>query len=167
GGARPLGATLEDDGDRTAESNRRTGAGLSGTGPSRDQRSGERQLDGPGGVFAPRPVRVLPAHGACGAGPLGPRSLLAGTPGSRRSLRPACVSVRPMQRPSRFEHFRYLGDRRTQIVYDLDADAPELEPLVAQLVAENRATCFGPDTLAEARNRGYRPHATARVSVDD
>ena len=26
-----------------------------------------------------------------------------------------------MQRPSRFEHTRFLGDKRTQLVYDLDA----------------------------------------------
>ena len=25
-----------------------------------------------------------------------------------------------MQRPTRFEHNRYLGDRRTQVVYDVD-----------------------------------------------
>ena len=26
-----------------------------------------------------------------------------------------------MQRPGRFEHTRYLGDKRTQLVYDVDA----------------------------------------------
>jgi len=35
-----------------------------------------------------------------------------------------------MERPTRFEHTRFLGDKRTQL-------------------------CFGPDTLVEARNRGY------------
>ena len=25
-----------------------------------------------------------------------------------------------MERPSRFEHQRYLGDKRSQVVYDLD-----------------------------------------------
>ena len=58
-----------------------------------------------------------------------------------------------MERPVRFEHFRYLGDKRTQLVYDLDEwDAPEV---IDEIVRAEVATSFGPDTLAEARNRGY------------
>lgn len=60
-----------------------------------------------------------------------------------------------MQRPARFEHFRYLGDKRTQIVHDLDT-TDEAEAIEALLRAETYIA-FGPDTLAEARNRGYRP----------
>ena len=58
-----------------------------------------------------------------------------------------------MQRPSRFEHARYLGDKRTQLVYDLDGwtDASVIDAIVAEGVAIQ----FGPDTLSEARNRGY------------
>jgi hypothetical protein len=58
-----------------------------------------------------------------------------------------------MERPSRFEHFRYVGDKRTQLIYDLDEweDAAVVEEVVAAGVAIG----FGPDTLAEARNRGY------------
>lgn len=58
-----------------------------------------------------------------------------------------------MQRPSRFEHTRYLGDKRTQLVYDLDTwdDAAVIDDIV---LAES-GLCFGPDTLVEARNRGY------------
>ncbi len=58
-----------------------------------------------------------------------------------------------MERPLRFEHSRYLGDKRTQLVYDLDewTDAAVIDEIVA---AEVGAT-FGPDTLVEARNRGY------------
>jgi hypothetical protein len=58
-----------------------------------------------------------------------------------------------MERPSRFEHTRFLGDKRTQLVYDLDTweDAAVIDEIVGLEVA----TCFGPDTLAEARNRGY------------
>jgi hypothetical protein len=58
-----------------------------------------------------------------------------------------------MQRPARFEHFRYVGDKRTQLVYDLDEweDAATIEEFVASGVGIG----FGPDTLAEARNRGY------------
>ena len=58
-----------------------------------------------------------------------------------------------MQRPSRFEHVRYLGDKRTQLVYDLDTWS---EPAVIdEIVTAGVGTQFGPDTLAEARNRGY------------
>ena len=58
-----------------------------------------------------------------------------------------------MQRPSRFEHARYLGDKRTQLVYDLDTWS---EPAVIdEIVATGVGIQFGPDTLAEARNRGY------------
>jgi hypothetical protein len=58
-----------------------------------------------------------------------------------------------MERPARFEHTRFLGDKRTQLVYDVDAwdDAP----VIHEIVAADVGTCFGPDTLTEARNRGY------------
>jgi hypothetical protein len=61
--------------------------------------------------------------------------------------------VTGMLRPSRFEHARYLGDKRTQLVYDLDvwSDASTIDEIVAAGVGIQ----FGPDTLAEARNRGY------------
>ena len=59
----------------------------------------------------------------------------------------------PMERPARFEHYRYVGDKRTQLVYDIDAwdDAAVVDEFVALGVGIG----FGPDTLAEARNRGY------------
>ena len=58
-----------------------------------------------------------------------------------------------MERPSRFEHSRFLGDKRTQLVYDLDTWA---EPAVIdEIVAADIGLCFGPDSLAEARKRGY------------
>ena len=62
-----------------------------------------------------------------------------------------------MTRPARFEDFRYLGDKRKQVVYDLDSDDPETQARVAELLASERFAAFGPDTLSEARNRGYRP----------
>jgi hypothetical protein len=62
-----------------------------------------------------------------------------------------------VERPARFEDFRYLGDKRTQVVYDLDADDAVTAEHVAELLASERFAVFGPDTLAEARNRGYRP----------
>ena len=60
-----------------------------------------------------------------------------------------------MTRPTRFEDFRYVGDKRSQVVYDLDD--PQLDPAVIdELLAAETFTSFGPDTLDEARNRGYR-----------
>ena len=65
-----------------------------------------------------------------------------------------------MTRPTRFEHNRYVGDKRRQVVYDLDlADAyPEVAAAVDELLVSEQFAAFGPDTLAEARNRGYRPY---------
>jgi hypothetical protein len=61
-----------------------------------------------------------------------------------------------VERPIRFEHHRYLGDKRTQVCYDVDA-LPEADAhLVEELLASERFLCFSPDTLPEARNRGYR-----------
>lgn len=60
-----------------------------------------------------------------------------------------------MERPVRFEHTRYLGDKRTQLVYDVDEW--EDEAVIDEIVAAEVGLCFGPDTLDEARNRGYTP----------
>jgi hypothetical protein len=53
----------------------------------------------------------------------------------------------------RFEHHRFVGDKRRQLVYDLDSweDAAVVEEFVNLGVGIG----FAPDTLAEARNRGY------------
>jgi hypothetical protein len=69
-----------------------------------------------------------------------------------------------VSRPTRFEHSRYLGDKRTQVVYDLDLlDVdPEAAAEVDDLIAAETFAAFGPDTLAEARNRGYHPHRSIR-----
>ena len=63
-----------------------------------------------------------------------------------------------MDRPSVFAHHRFVGDKRTQQVYDLDQvnDEEALVIVLDELMASERFLCFGPDTLAEARNRGYR-----------
>jgi len=59
-----------------------------------------------------------------------------------------------MERPTRFEHHRFVGDKRTLTVFDLDADDVDGD-LIDDLMASERYLCFGPDSLAEARNRGY------------
>jgi hypothetical protein len=66
-------------------------------------------------------------------------------------------------RPTRFESFRYLGDKRSQVVYDLDlVDEAGLGPVIDDLMASEKFAAFSPDTLAEARNRGYHPHRSIR-----
>ncbi len=59
-----------------------------------------------------------------------------------------------MERPTRFEHHRFLGDKRDQVVHDLDHCTDEAR--IAELMAARTYLCVGPDTLAEAANRGYR-----------
>ena len=60
-----------------------------------------------------------------------------------------------MDRPTRFEHNRFLGDKRTQRVHDLDGDVDQ--GVIDELMQSEQYASFAPDTLAEARNRGYRP----------
>jgi hypothetical protein len=62
-----------------------------------------------------------------------------------------------MERPTRFEHARFIGDKRTQLVYDVDewGDEEGDERVVDEIVDAGVGIQFGPDTLAEARNRGY------------
>jgi hypothetical protein len=64
-------------------------------------------------------------------------------------------------RPARFAGVRWLGDKRTMVVHDLDAARPACA--VEDLAASLGAATFGPDSLAEARNRGYRPCRRCRV----
>lgn len=59
-----------------------------------------------------------------------------------------------MERPGKFEHHQFVGDKRTQLVYDVDATTNE--SAVNELIASEQYMSFSPDTLAEARNRGYR-----------
>jgi len=70
-----------------------------------------------------------------------------------------------MSRPTRFEEFRFLGDKRKQVVYDLDTDDADAQEAIAELLTSEQFAAFSPDTLAEARNRGYRPHASVRSGV--
>jgi hypothetical protein len=58
-----------------------------------------------------------------------------------------------MARPIRFEHYRWLGDKRSMLVHDLDAATEACS--IDELMASEQFASFGPDLLAEARNRGY------------
>jgi hypothetical protein len=58
-----------------------------------------------------------------------------------------------MERPTRFESHQWVGDKRTQVVHDIDAcTAPDI---INELLEAETYLAFGPDTLPEARNRGY------------
>jgi hypothetical protein len=66
-----------------------------------------------------------------------------------------------MSRLSRFEHYRYVGARDTMRVYDCDDEvqSADLEGRVRseQLLTRDLLQGFAPDTLEEARNRGFNP----------
>ena len=66
-----------------------------------------------------------------------------------------------MSRLRRFEEHRFVGTRDDMAVYDCDDEAEfaALEQRVVDdgLLAQDLLQTFGPDTLAEARNRGFRP----------
>jgi hypothetical protein len=74
-----------------------------------------------------------------------------------------------MSRPLAFEHYRYLGDKRTQVVYDLDLYGvdPTVTEAVDGVLASECFIAFSPQTLAEARNRGYHPHRSIRAHEAD
>ena len=59
-----------------------------------------------------------------------------------------------MERLGRFEHNRWVGDKRNQVVHDVDHCTAE--DVIGDMVTAETYLCFGPDTLAEARNRGYK-----------
>jgi hypothetical protein len=66
-----------------------------------------------------------------------------------------------MGRLHRFEDNRFLGTRDDMLVYDCDVPA-QFERLEARaeaddLVGTNLVAAIAPDTLEEARNRGFRP----------
>lgn len=66
-----------------------------------------------------------------------------------------------MPRLPRFEGFRFVGVRDDMIVHDCDDS--EQFALLSQRIEEEDLLgrkliqAFAPDTLAEARNRGFRP----------
>lgn len=68
-----------------------------------------------------------------------------------------------MTRLRRFPESRWIGTRDDMVVYDCDDEAQferlrtrvEMEDLPGRLVVST----FGPDTIAEARNRGFTPAA--------
>ena len=68
---------------------------------------------------------------------------------------------RGLSRLDRFEDYRFIGARDTMTVYDCDdpAQFAMIQGRVADdaLLARKLVQSFAPDTLDEARNRGFGP----------
>lgn len=67
-----------------------------------------------------------------------------------------------MTRLPRFEEYRFVGTRDTMRVYDCD-DSGEFDELENRLATEdllnrNLLQAFAPDSVEEARNRGFTPY---------
>lgn len=66
-----------------------------------------------------------------------------------------------MSRLPRFEEYRFVGTRDTMRVYDCDVaeqfDHLESRVAVDGLLERKLLQAFAPDTVEEARNRGFRP----------
>ena len=75
-------------------------------------------------------------------------------------MNPNYETEHEMGRFRRFEVFRYIGARDTMVFYDCDDgdQFAELEDRIESdgLLMGNLLSTFGPDTPAEARNRGFR-----------
>ena len=67
-----------------------------------------------------------------------------------------------MSRLARFGAYRFIGTRDTMLVYDCDnaEEFSELEERVAEddLMNGLQLQSFAPDSLDEARNRGFSRH---------
>lgn len=57
------------------------------------------------------------------------------------------------QRP--FEDHKIVGDKRSMVFHDVSQEAEECR--IDEIVEAEAVALFGPDTPAEARNRGYSP----------
>lgn len=72
-----------------------------------------------------------------------------------------------MSRLPRFETYRFIGTRDTMVVYDCDIDDEfhevryrvDNEDLGGRLLLQS----FSPDTVDEARNRGFHAASSARL----
>jgi hypothetical protein len=58
-------------------------------------------------------------------------------------------------RPARAADHRWFGDKRSQVVHDLDHTVDECA--IDDLLAAETFLVVAPDTLVEARNRCYHP----------
>lgn len=70
-----------------------------------------------------------------------------------------------MSRLGRYEENRWLGDKRVQVVHDQDNACDRA--LLEEIHAAGAGIVFGPDTEAEARNRGYRVCRSCAANAAD
>ena len=68
-----------------------------------------------------------------------------------------------MERPVRFEHYRFVGDKRTQLVYDLDTWTDTA--VIDELMEAETYICFGPDTIVLAQDGYDDPVGPNRFAV--
>ena len=66
-----------------------------------------------------------------------------------------------MPRLSKFENYRFIGNRKNMKVYDCDDEDQfsKLEGFINKydLILHNLLQSFAPDTISEAKNRGFKP----------
>ena len=66
-----------------------------------------------------------------------------------------------MARLTRFENYRFLGNRMDMKIYDCDNEDQfkAIETLQSEkdLVMTNKIQAFSPDSLEEGMNRGFKP----------
>ena len=66
-----------------------------------------------------------------------------------------------MARLSKFENYRFIGNRKNMKVYDCDDEDQfsKLEGMINKydLILHNLLQSFAPDTISEAKNRGFKP----------
>ena len=66
-----------------------------------------------------------------------------------------------MNRLRHLEEHRFIGSRDDMVLYDCDDElalaALQARADVEDLIGLRLISTFGPDSLAEARNRGFRP----------
>ena len=66
-----------------------------------------------------------------------------------------------MARLSKFENYRFIGNRKNMKVYDCDDEDQfsKLEGIINKydLILHNLLQSFAPDTISEAKNRGFKP----------
>ena len=66
-----------------------------------------------------------------------------------------------MPRLSKFENYRFIGNRKNMKVYDCDDEDQfsKLEGMINKydLILHNLLQSFAPDTISEAKNRVFKP----------
>ena len=66
-----------------------------------------------------------------------------------------------MPRLSKFENYRFIGNRKNMKVYDCDDEDQfsKLEGIINKydLILHNLLQSFAQDTISEAKNRGFKP----------